>query len=69
MEMMRKLILKNRHTLLNTVLAVYVLVLVVEGAITGREARVFDFENPFFDINISNFEDFMDERSEDREQR
>lgn len=67
MQMLRNLILKNRYTLLYTVLAIYVLVLVVEGAITGREARVFDFENPFFDLNISNFEDFMDERSENKE--
>lgn len=67
MQMIRNLILKNRYTLLYTVLAVYILVLVVEGAITGREARVVDFENPFFDLNISNFEDFMEERSENRE--
>lgn len=59
---MKDLILKNRYTLLVTVVAVYMAVLVAEGAITGREARVLDFENPFFDININNLEEFIEIR-------
>ena len=38
------------------------LVLVIEGAITGREARLVDFENPFFDLNLNNFEEFNNSR-------
>lgn len=57
---MKNLILKNRYTLLMTVLAVYVLVLVAEGAITGREARVVRFDNPFFDLNLNNLQEFME---------
>ena len=59
---MKNLILRNRYTLLLTVIMIYVLVLVVEGAISGRDARVIEFDNPFFDLNIRNFEEFMDER-------
>lgn len=57
---MKKLIFRNRYTLLLTVLAVYMTVLVTEGAITGREARVVDFENPFFDLDINNLEEFIE---------
>ena len=49
---MKNIILKNRYTLLVTVLTVYIVVLVIEGFITGRQAQVLDFENPFFDLNI-----------------
>ncbi len=59
----KNLILKNRWSLLVTVLFIYVSVLVVEGAITGREARVIDFDNPFFDLNIRDFEEFRNNRS------
>ncbi len=58
---MKDFILKNRYTLLLTTLTLYMAVLVAEGEITGREARIIDFENPFFDFNISNWEDFVDE--------
>ena len=59
---MKNIILKNRYTLLLTVLAVYILVLVAEGAITGRQPRMVDFDNPFFDFNVRDFEEFMDNR-------
>ncbi|MEQ8959767.1 MAG: hypothetical protein RLP02_17890, partial [Coleofasciculus sp. C2-GNP5-27] len=62
MKNIQDLILKNRYTLLVTVLIAYVLVLVIEGAVTGREARVLDFENPFFDLNIRDFEQFREYR-------
>ncbi len=58
---MKDFILRNRYSLLLVVLAVYVLVLVVEGALTGREARVFEFDNPFFDLNVNNWEEFVEE--------
>ena len=57
---MKKLIFRNRYTLLLTVLAIYMGALVVEGTITGREARIVVFENPFFDLNIKNWEEFIE---------
>lgn len=61
---MKNIILKNRYTLLVVTLVVYTGVLVAEGAITGREVRVFEFENPFFDFNVNNFEGFGERRSD-----
>jgi hypothetical protein len=68
METLRKFIFRNRHSVMATTLLVYVLVLVIEGALTGREARVIDLENPFFDLNIRDFEEFRDRQNrEDRD--
>jgi len=61
---MKNIILKNRYTLLVVTLVVYLGVLVAEGAITGREVRVFEFENPFFDFNVNNFKGFGESRSD-----
>jgi len=60
---MKNIILKNRYTLLVTVLTVYVVVLVIEGFITGRQAQVLDFENPFFDLNIKDLEGLRERRA------
>jgi hypothetical protein len=38
-------------------------VLVTEGMITGREARVIEFENPYFDFNSNDFEGFRKRRN------
>lgn len=62
---MRELILRNRYTLLLTTLIVYMAVLVAEGMITGREARVIEFENPYFDFNSNDFDEFRNRRDED----
>lgn len=59
---MKDRILRNRYTLLATVLTVYMAVLVAEGAITGREARVLSFENPFFEVNVGDLENFIESR-------
>jgi hypothetical protein len=61
---MKDLILRNRYTLLVVTLIVYMGVLVTEGMITGREARVIEFENPYFDFNSTNFEGFRERRNE-----
>ncbi|MEX2468316.1 MAG: hypothetical protein WD396_01035 [Pseudohongiellaceae bacterium] len=53
MDKLRELLLKNRYTVLVATLALYMGVLVIEGAITGRDARVIDFDNPFFDFEVS----------------
>jgi hypothetical protein len=39
-----------------------VLVVVIEGAVTGREARVIDLDNPYFELNIQDFAEFRDRR-------
>jgi hypothetical protein len=60
---MKNIILKNRYTLLVAVLTVYIVVLVIEGFITGRQAQVLDFENPFFDLNIKDLEGLRERRA------
>ncbi|MBQ13135.1 MAG: hypothetical protein QGG67_12130 [Gammaproteobacteria bacterium] len=61
-QFFQQYILRSRYTLLLSVVVIYVLVLVIEGAITGREARLVDFENPFFDLNLNNLEEFNNSR-------
>ena len=60
---MKDLLLRNRYTLLVVTLIVYMGVLVAEGMITGREARVIEFENPYFDFNSKDFEGFRETRN------
>lgn len=62
MNQLIKTILNNRYAVLLTTLTLYLLVVVAEGAITGREARLLDFENPYFDLNIGDFEEFQTTR-------
>jgi hypothetical protein len=61
---MKDLILRNRYTLLVVTLIVYMGVLVAEGMITGREARVIEFENPYFDFTSNDFDGFRERRNE-----
>lgn len=65
MKAFKDTILRNRHALLCSVIVVYVAVLVIEGAITGRAARVVEFENPFFDLQVQDFEEFRQDRDRD----
>lgn len=60
---MKEMILKNRYTLLLATLVIYMGALVAEGMITGREARVLEFENPYFDFNVNEFEQFRERRN------
>ena len=62
---MKNVILRNRYTLLLSTLIAYIVVLVVEGAITGREASRVEFENPYFDLNLNNIEELRDGRNVD----
>ena len=52
MEQLRKIFLRDRYSVLLTTIAAYLLVVVVEGFVTGREARVVDLENPYLDFNL-----------------
>ena len=65
MQNFLQLVFKSRYTLLVSVLLVYVLVVVVEGLVTGREAVIIDFENPYFDMRINDLEELI-EGYEDR---
>ena len=62
MNQLRSLLFRNRYTVLVSTILVYLLVVVVEGAITGREARMIDLDNPYFDLNIREFEEFQQRR-------
>lgn len=46
-------LLRNRYTLLATVLAAGILVIVIEGEITDREPQPYVFQNPYFDLDIA----------------
>lgn len=50
MEQLKRIILKDRYSLLVTTIVIYMAVLMLEGLLTGREARVIDLETP---ISIS----------------
>ena len=53
---MIKTVFKNRYTLLLAVLTCYLLAVVAEGMITGRDPNTVDINNPFFDVIIPDFE-------------
>jgi hypothetical protein len=53
-------VLKNRYTLLLTVMAVYVVVVVTEGAITDRQPDWLKLDNSLFTIDLRNLADFDD---------
>ena len=59
---MKKYIFRSRYTLLLSVIVTFILVVVVEGALMGRESRVYTFENPYFDLNLSGLEEFENRR-------
>ena len=65
MDMIRRIVLRNRHSVMATTLIVYILAVVVEGAVTGREMRTIDLENPFFDLNIREFDEWRERRNND----
>ncbi len=57
MDQLSKILLKDRYSVLLTTIAVYLIVVVIEGFLTGREARVVDLENPFYDLNFQTTEE------------
>ena len=58
MEKIRSIVLKDRHRLLLVTITTYIVLVVVEGLIMDRDSRVYSFENPYFEINLNNMEDF-----------
>ena len=57
---MKNLILKNRYTLLLSVLSVYVVVVVIEGALTDREPDLLRFDNSLFTLDLRDIGDLAD---------
>ena len=45
--------LRNKHTLFIATVVAVLIVVSVEGRLTSREASSQEFENPFFDIQVS----------------
>lgn len=63
--LIEKTALKNRYTLLLSTIAAYILLVVIEGIVTGRELATYSFENPFFDFNLENFQNLEQMQTQD----
>jgi len=50
---LRNTLLRNKHTLFIATVVAVLIVVAVESRLTGREASSQEFENPFFDIQVS----------------
>lgn len=50
---LRNTLLYNKHTLFIATVVAVLFVIAVEGRLTSREASSQEFENPFFDIQVS----------------
>jgi len=59
-------LLGSRHRLLLSTVLVYILLVVIEGFIMDRESRVYNFENPYFELNLNNIDEFESRRPRDR---
>jgi len=66
MERLKSLILRDRHSLLGATVAVYIILVVIEGLVTDRETRVFSFDNPFLEIKLNNIEEYSSDRTRSR---
>jgi len=66
MDKLKDLVLRNRHTLLLSTVAAYIVLVVVEGIVMDRDSRVFSFNNDYFEFNATNIEEFESRRDRDR---
>jgi len=67
-NLVNRTVLRNRYTLLVTVLVSYILIIVIEGEITDREPQAYTFENPYFDFDVNTTEeDEIDQATEENE--
>ena len=55
---MRKYILRNRHTLLVSVIATFTVLTLLEGGLSGRDLFSFEIDNSFLEIRIGDTELF-----------
>lgn len=59
-KIMKKLVFKNRFTLLATILLAYVGLIVVEGALSKREPDLLRFDNSLFELNVKELREISD---------
>lgn len=57
---MKKIILKNRFTLLGTIILAYTFLLVAEGLVTSREPELLRFDNSLFELNLEELSEISD---------
>jgi hypothetical protein len=57
---MKKIILKNRFTLLAAIILAYTALLVVEGLVTSREPALLRFDNSLFELNLEELTEISD---------
>lgn len=57
---MKKIILKNRFTLLATIILAYISLLVIEGLVMDREPELLRFDNSLFELNLEELRDISD---------
>ena len=50
---LRRTLLRNKHSLFFATIALVLCVVAVEGKLTDRQGRGAQFENPFFDLEIA----------------
>ena len=50
---MKKYILRNRHTLLLSVIAAFVVLMLLEANLTGRSLFSFEVDNSFFQLKVN----------------
>ncbi|MCA9016588.1 MAG: hypothetical protein R3F41_02845 [Gammaproteobacteria bacterium] len=59
MNKILSVLLKDRHRLLLATIAAYIVLVVIEGVVMDRESRVYTFENPYFELQLNNIEEFQ----------
>ena len=52
-RVLRRTLLRNKHSLFFATIALVLCVVAVEGKLTDRKGRGAQFENPFFDLEIA----------------
>lgn len=57
---MKKIILKNRFTLLAVIILAYIALLVIEGLVTNREPELLNFDNSLFELNLKELTEIGD---------
>lgn len=57
---MKKYVLRNRHSLLVSVIAVFVTLVLLEAGLSGRELFNFEIDNSFLQLRVGD-EVFLDE--------
>lgn len=54
---MKKIVFKNRFTVLGTVLLAYISFIVAEGLVSNRQADLLIFDNSLFELNVKQLQE------------